>query len=163
MPAVGAGGDPVGGDERAVQADEGQPGGVCAVQDVVEPGSVRGDHVERFVQIAVGGGDAQAGLGGQRAQVQAVAQPAQHEGDLGVHRAGPLRRTGSGPPPVSGDPAGHRLQHRGGHVQAGTMRHSGLPGKWRSAFGETIFTPRARALFGGPGCDQQQCLSGHQS
>ena len=67
VPAFGAGGDPVGGDEGAVQADEGQPGGVGAVQDVVELGRVRGDHVERFVQIAVGGGDAQAGLGGQRA------------------------------------------------------------------------------------------------
>jgi hypothetical protein len=27
------------------------------------------------------------------------------------------------------------------------MRHSGLPGKRRSAFGETIFTPRARAFL----------------
>ncbi len=27
------------------------------------------------------------------------------------------------------------------------MRHSGLPGKRRSVFGESIFTPRARALF----------------
>jgi hypothetical protein len=27
------------------------------------------------------------------------------------------------------------------------------PGKWRSAFGETIFTPRARAPFGNPGRD----------
>jgi len=26
------------------------------------------------------------------------------------------------------------------------MKHSGLPGERRSAFGETIFTPRARAL-----------------
>jgi len=30
------------------------------------------------------------------------------------------------------------------------MRHSGLPGKRRSAFGETIFTPRARAPFPDP-------------
>jgi hypothetical protein len=30
------------------------------------------------------------------------------------------------------------------------MRHSGLPGKRRSAFGETIFTLRARALFPTP-------------
>jgi hypothetical protein len=27
------------------------------------------------------------------------------------------------------------------------MRHSGLPGKRRSVFGETIFSSRARALF----------------
>jgi hypothetical protein len=65
VPALGAGGDPVGRDEGAVQADEGQPGGVGAVQDVVAPGRVRDDHVECFVQIAVGGGDAQAGLAGQ--------------------------------------------------------------------------------------------------
>jgi hypothetical protein len=35
------------------------------------------------------------------------------------------------------------------------MGHSGLPGKRRSAFGETIFTPRARALFPDPGLDQR--------
>jgi hypothetical protein len=39
MPALGAGSDPVGGDERAVQAHGGLPGGAGAVQDVVEPGA----------------------------------------------------------------------------------------------------------------------------
>jgi hypothetical protein len=35
------------------------------------------------------------------------------------------------------------------------MRHSGLPGK-RRGFGETIFSPSARALFLNPGRDQQR-------
>src|ERR687898_1889776 len=87
-----------------------------------------GDDVERLVQIAVGGGDAQPGLDGQGAQIQPVAQPAQHEHDLGVHRAGPLRRPGTGAASTPGDPAGHRPEHRCGYVEAGTMRHSGLPG-----------------------------------
>jgi hypothetical protein len=117
MTAFGAGGDPVGGDERAVQAHEGQSGGVRAVQNVVELGSVRGDHAERLMQIAVGGGDAEAGLAGESTQVQAVAQPAQHETDLSVHPPSPLRRTESGPPTVPGDPASHRLQHRCGQAK----------------------------------------------
>jgi hypothetical protein len=149
MAALGAGGDPVGGDERAVQAEEGQPGGVGAGQDGLEVGGVGGDHVECLVQIAVGGGDAEPGLAGQGAHVQAVAQSAQQEHDLGVHRVGPLGRPGTGTAPMAGDPAGHRLQHRCGHIQAGTMRHSGLPGK-RRGFGETIFASRARALLLGP-------------
>jgi hypothetical protein len=41
--------------------------------------------------------------GREGTQVQAVAQPAQDEGDLGVHRPGPLRRAGSQPPTVPGD------------------------------------------------------------
>jgi hypothetical protein len=93
---------------------------------------VGGDHVQRLVQIPVGGGDADFRLQRQGAQVQAVAQPAQYEDDLGVHRAGPLFWPGSGAAAVPGDPAGHRLQHRCGHIQAGTMRHSGLPGKTRA-------------------------------
>jgi hypothetical protein len=122
-----------------------------------------GDHVERLVQVAVGGGDGQAGVCGQGAHVQTVAQPAQRQHDLGVHRADPLRRTGPRPTAVPGDPAGHRLQHRCGHIQAGTMRHSGLPGKRRSVFGESIFTPRARALFLNPGFDQRRRQSSRPS
>src|SRR4051794_24507627 len=41
----------------------------------------------------------------------------------------PAGRAYSRPTPAAGDPAGHRLQHRRGHIQAGTMRHSGLPGR----------------------------------
>jgi hypothetical protein len=51
---------------------------------------VAGDHVESLVQIALAGGDAHPGLAGEGAQIQAVAQPAQREDDLGMHRAGAL-------------------------------------------------------------------------
>jgi hypothetical protein len=163
LAALGAGGDPVGRNQRAVQAQEGQRAGAGAGQHVGQVGGVRGDHVECLVQVPIGGGDAQLRVGGQGAHVEAVAQPTQQQGALGVHRAGPLRRTRSRSTPAAGDPAGHRLQHRCGHIQAGTMRHSGLPGKWRSAFGETIFTPRARALFLNPGRDQRRHQSSRRS
>jgi hypothetical protein len=93
--ALGASGDPVGGHQRAVQAHERQCSGTGAAQDLVEVGCVGGDHVQGLVQISVGGGDADAGLDSQIPQVQAVAQPAQHENDLGVHCPGALRRPGT--------------------------------------------------------------------
>jgi hypothetical protein len=80
---------------------------VGAGQDGLEVWGLRGDHVERLGQIAVSGGDAEPDLARQRAQLQAVAQPAKHEHDLGVHRAGPLLRAGSGGCPYgSGQAAG---------------------------------------------------------
>jgi hypothetical protein len=42
------------------------------------------------------------------------------------------------------------------------MRHSGLPGKRRSVFGESIFTPRARALFVNPYGDLHRYQSGSE-
>src|SRR3954470_12001386 len=57
---------------------------------------------------------------------------------------------GTRSPAVTGDPAGHRPQYRCGHVQPGTIRHSGLPGEAGIGFGETIFVPRARVLFTHP-------------
>jgi hypothetical protein len=73
MAALGAGGDPVGRDERAVQTQEGKGAAAGAGQHVGQGGRVPGDHVERLVQIAVGGGDAQPRLAGQGAHIQAVA------------------------------------------------------------------------------------------
>jgi hypothetical protein len=96
MAALGAGGDSVGRDEGAVQAQEGQCAAAGVGQHVGQVGRPPGDHVERLVQIAVGGGNAQPGLAGQGARVQAVAQTAQHEQDLGVHVAGPLGRAAPG-------------------------------------------------------------------
>src|SRR3954451_13529732 len=48
-----AGGDPVSGDQRAVQAQEHHAGGAGPVEHVVQVGSVGGDDVEAFVQIPV--------------------------------------------------------------------------------------------------------------
>ena len=67
MAALGAGGHPVGRDQRAVQAEEGQAGSASMGQHGAQGGRVRGDHVERFVQVAVGGGDADPGVCGQGA------------------------------------------------------------------------------------------------
>jgi hypothetical protein len=142
--------DPVGGNQRAVQAQEHHPGGAGVGEELAQVRGVRGDDVEAFVQISVAGGDADPGLQRQGAQIQAVAQPAQHEHDLGVHRAGALPRASTGSAAVTGEPAGHRPQYRCGHVQPGTIRHSGLPGEAGIGFGETIFVPRARVLFTHP-------------
>ncbi|WP_175484320.1 hypothetical protein [Modestobacter sp. DSM 44400] len=62
------------------------------VENVMQVWCLRGDGVQPLVQIAVGGGDADPGVAGQQPQVQAVPKPAQHQDDLGVHRAGPLGR-----------------------------------------------------------------------
>ncbi len=90
--SLGADDHPVGRDEYAVQADEGPPAAMGPGQHVGRVGSVPGEHVECSVQVAVGGDHAEAGLAGAGAQVQAVAQPAQHKHDWGVHRAGAVRR-----------------------------------------------------------------------
>jgi hypothetical protein len=157
-----ASGDPVGGDQRAVQTQEHHCGTAGVGDDSRQVGGVGGDDVEAFVQVPVGGGDADPGLQRQGAQVQPVAQPAQHQGDLGVHRGRPLLGTSAGAAAVPGDPAGDGLQYRCGHVQPGTIKHSGLPGKRRLDFGETIFVPRARALFTHPARDQQGRSSSDQ-
>jgi hypothetical protein len=154
-----AGGDAVGGDQRAVQTQEHHPAAASVGEDLGQVGGVGGDDLEAFVQVAVGGGDADPGLQRQDAQVQSVAQAAQHQGDLGVHRGRPLADTGAGAAAVPADPAGHGLQYRCGHIQPGTIGHSGLPGKRRSDFGETIFSSRARALFIHPAPHQRGRLS----
>ncbi len=65
MAGLGAGGDPVGGHQRAVQAQESQAGGVRSVENIVQVRRVGGDGVQALVQIAVGGGDADPGVTGQ--------------------------------------------------------------------------------------------------
>ncbi len=47
--ALGAGGHPVGRDQRSVQAEEGQGDGASMGQHGAQGGSVHGDHVECFV------------------------------------------------------------------------------------------------------------------
>jgi hypothetical protein len=55
---------------------------------------------------------------------------------------GPLRRAGSQPPTVPGDPPGHRLHHGGGHVHAGTMpAHSSRAPARRSGDTDQVVNP----------------------
>src|SRR4051794_8682167 len=58
----GAGGDPVGGNQGAVQAQVCRSRGVRRGRDVVQVRGVHGDHLQPFVQVAVGGGVADAGV-----------------------------------------------------------------------------------------------------
>lgn len=122
-------GDPVGGDEGAVQAQVGQPGDVRSGEHVVQVWCVRGDHVQRLMQVAVGGGVTDAGVAGKGVQVRAVTQPPQHEQHLVVHGRGPLPRAGAWPAPMPGDPPGDRAENGCGHVETGTMRHQRAPGE----------------------------------
>ena len=147
---LGSRGDPIGGDQRAVQAQVGLAGGVRLGEDMVQVRGVRGDGVQALVQIAIGGGVADGRVGGERMQVDAVAQPAQHQQHLSMHggRALPRPRLGTAPDP--GNPPGHRPQDGCGHVQAGTMRHGELPGKRSGVFGETTLTPGVRFLYPPP-------------
>ena len=112
-------------------------------QHLVEIRGMGGDDVERLVQIAVGGGDAQPGLDGQGAQIQPLAQPAQHQQYLGMHRGGPLPGTGTGKAADSGrsgrSPSSGRVRvrPRGHDGHASSRKRSGV-------FVETALTPGAR-------------------
>src|SRR3954465_5838219 len=101
-----------------------------------------GDDVESLVQVAVAGRVADTGIAGKEVHVGAVAQPAQHQHHLGVHRGRPLPRPRTMPASMPGDPAGHGLEDGCGHVQAGTIGHDELLGKRSGFFGETNPDPR---------------------
>jgi hypothetical protein len=140
---LGAGGHPVGADQRAVQGQVRRPGGVCCGDDLVQAGGVGGDDVETLVQVAVAGRVADADVASEGVQVAAMTQPAQHQHHLGVHRGRPLPGPRARPALMPGDPAGHGLENGCGHVQVGTMGHGELLGK-RSVFSEITLTPGAR-------------------
>src|SRR4051794_31034001 len=79
--------DAVGGDQGAVQTEERHSGGVRLVDDLMQVGRVRGDHVQPHVQIPVSGGVADARIAGEGVQVGAVAPRgpllASHRADAG--------------------------------------------------------------------------------
>ncbi len=93
----------VGGHQRGIPAYVGGPGGARGRGDLVEVGGVGGDHVQRLVQVPVGGGVADVRGGGEGVQVGAVAQPAQHQQHLGVHRGRPLPGPSSGTASMGSD------------------------------------------------------------
>jgi hypothetical protein len=113
---------------------KGRPAACARSRMSCRSGGVGGDDLECLVQVAVGDGDADPSLPGQRAQIQAVAQPAQYEHDLGA-RCRPAvsagHRDGADAERPSRSPTSTPVRtHQGWHDE--TQR---APGKWRSAFG----------------------------
>jgi hypothetical protein len=81
-----------GGDEGAVQAYEG-PSFVQALGEyIVQVGSLRGGHVDRLVQVPVGGRDAHPGVSGEDARIGSFLEPAQHHDGLDERGRGALPR-----------------------------------------------------------------------
>ncbi len=116
-----AGGDLRGRDQRAVQAQVRPVGGLAAFQDFGKRGRLLGDHVDRFVQVAVGGRDADPGVQGQDPQLGRVLEPAQDQQRLCAGGRGALDRTGTWPAAVRCEPPRHDLQGGFGHVETGTI------------------------------------------
>jgi hypothetical protein len=71
--------DPVRGDEGAVEDHVGVATGVPVGQDLVQVGGLGGEGGDGFVQVAVGGGDADPVVGGQPVYRGGVAEPAQDQ------------------------------------------------------------------------------------
>ncbi len=63
LAGLGAGGDPVGGDEGPFK-HKGLPAGAGWSSTSGQFGGLRGGHVERLTEVPIGGGDAQLRVGG---------------------------------------------------------------------------------------------------
>ena len=107
--------DPVDLDQRPVQRQVRPLVASRLLEYFVQVGGLGGDHVDRLVQVAVAGGDRQAGFRGEQPDRGVVAEPAQHQ--LRLHAGRP--RTAAGPGP---DLAAIRRQQRG-HMQQGLFGH----------------------------------------
>jgi hypothetical protein len=78
--------DAVGVDEGAVEVEVGHAGGPRGRQGVVHARGAGGEHVDRLVEVVVGGGGADRVVGGQLAEAGVAWEPAQCEHRL-VERA----------------------------------------------------------------------------
>lgn len=75
-------GDPITGDQGAVEDHVANPLVVAAAEDLVQVRSTLGEHVDAFVQVAVAGGLTDAGVPGQAVHTAALLEPAQHQHSL---------------------------------------------------------------------------------
>jgi len=109
------------GDQGAVEADVFPPGFDPVGEDVVQVRGMGGDHVDTFVEIAVGGGLRDPRVAGECCDVGTVPEPAQHHHRLDVDGRGPLPRPVVGSLAVRGQDAGDEGQGVLGHVERGTI------------------------------------------
>jgi hypothetical protein len=86
------GGDPVGGDQGAVEDDVGVAGGLGSQQRPAQRRLARGEHVDGLVAVGVGGGRGDGVVAGQLGHAGVVEQPAQRQHRLlaGGQRSGAL-------------------------------------------------------------------------
>src|SRR5690348_6704137 len=131
---------PVGGDERAVQDEVGNPLPGGPVQGLAQRRGLRGEHVDGLVLVPVGGGLGDPEAGAQAADVRPVPEPGQREDRL--LPAG----QGTGPGPGAELPAMLRQQARyegrqlERDIEHDTIRqHAEPPGRYGSC-GETSCT-----------------------
>ena len=99
----------------------GVSGGAGGQQRPAQPGCCGGEHVDAFVQEAVGRRVADGVVGGQLGQSGAVEEPAQHQDCLPVAAQRPLPATGASSPAFGGQQARHEL-----HRLLGDREHGGV-------------------------------------
>lgn len=111
----------VGLDQRPIQADEGPAFLQSLLQDLVQGrGPVR-DDIDGFVQVPVGGGDADARIPRQCVQVGVFLEPSQGENDSFPRGGRSLSGAGVMGLAVDGQPAGYGGQSLVWNVQGGTI------------------------------------------
>lgn len=110
-------GQPVGGNQGAVQGEVGQVVLLRGGQALVQVRGVGGQHIDALVQVLVGSGLGQIMIGGQCCYAGVAAIPAQYQFRLGAGRAGPLVRTG-----VMGAPVAVQQARQKSRVSIGTSQ-----------------------------------------
>jgi len=108
-------------DEGAVQGHKRPPSRSTRREDLGQLRCLRGDHVDRFVQVPVGGGLADVGVPSQQVYIGAIDQPTQHQRRLAPAGPSPLPRPGIDPGAVRLDPAGHAGNCAERDVKGGTI------------------------------------------
>ena len=125
VPQVGAGGagagDPVTGDQGAVEDHVAEPLVVAAAQHLVQVRSPSREHVDALVQIPVAGGLADAGVAGQAVHAASVAKPAQHQHRLTETTQRTAAPRGAKLAAVSGQQPGQVLHHRAWDIECGSI------------------------------------------
>ena len=165
--------DSVGLDQGAVQVHVRPALGLCAGQDLVQFRSPRGQHVDAFVEIPVGGRDRQPGVQGEQPHPGVVAEPPQDQQRLRPRASSTRTCRSADPAPVLEQPDRQLPQCFGGHVQSGTIGDHAEPlGEEKGSWSNVIFnrwgptpttTRRARPYPPKPGADSDRPVTPSQA
>src|SRR5690606_3244667 len=120
-------GDPGGADRGAVHDHVGVPGREPLIEYLVQVRGLGGEHGDALVQIPVGGGDADAGVGGQPGDRGGIPEPAQYQHRLPPHRQGAPAAAGAAGGAFLGQQPGRVPADGLGDVEAGTIGDHGGP------------------------------------
>lgn len=114
-------GDPVAGDEGAVEDHVGVARREARAQDLGQLRRLGGEHVDALVQIPVGGGDRDTGVTGQGGERRVLAEPAQHEHRLAKWRQGTAAASGTSLAPAGVQQSGQILGERSRDIERGRI------------------------------------------